>query len=142
MYSLLYSSIEFLWNSLRSDGSKDDQVLLNQALQHCSIKWQSYRTSIKSNSISGECQDTGLKVTVLSLDKVCRHHCTGLHPHVLHPNSKKTHDGKKKTARKFQVWYLRDNWRELSGENVTNFKGFSTKSFLRNTSWLASISIS
>lgn len=133
----MFLSTELLWESIRGD-TRDDQVLLNYALKACHIQWQANGRSITNQSITGQCHNTGLKVTVLPLSEICRYKCGKEGFHVWHRNTKKVGSVKKTTAKEGGHWYLRDNWRSLN--SVVRRKDIGK--LLKGTNWLTLISVS
>lgn len=122
-----------LWDSIRGD-SNDDQVLLNYALKACNIHWQAKGKTVANQSITGQCPDTKLKVTVLPHSEICRYDCGTEGYHVWHRLSKKKPDLKKRAAMRGGRWYLKDNWRSL-GQTERG-------KVLKDVDWLTLISVS
>lgn len=121
-----------LWESITGDTS-DDQVLLNYALKACNIQWQANGKKIANQSITGQCHNTGLKVTVLPQSEICRYNCGKEGFYVWHRLTNKKGNIKRKTAKESGRWYLRDNWRSLRRKDTGK---------LKDTDWLTSISVS
>ena len=99
------------------------------------MQWQG-NTAI-NNSVDGRCRRTGLRVTVLPQSEICRYRCSDQKGfHIWHQLVKKVNSLKKSVAKENHVWYLRDDWISLDSVGSNGGK------FLKDTDWLALISVS
>lgn len=114
-----------------------DQGFVNIALYQFGMNW--HGLDIGNHSIDGHCQN-GLKVTVLSLNEVCRQTCTTFSiegnrnhiPYVWHNSGKHSGEGKKAAANRVGTWYLRDGWDSTAAHGRTDS--------LKDIDWLKSLS--
>ena len=100
----------------------DDQVLINNALQHCGIVWRPPTTD--SRYVQGQCRDSGLRVALLPHTAVCRQ-CGevggggggGGGYFVWHQKGPRNQADKRTVAEKGGRWFLRQDWqtRDRSG---------------------------
>ena len=84
----------------------DDQLLMNEGLDMCGIKW--HRTS---SSMTGSCSRyVNLTVTLLSLTDVCRHCANNINYFVWHERVPKKAKLKKQAAENGKVWFLKEDY--------------------------------
>lgn len=96
--------------------SYNDQARLNNALLKLGVKWgKSYKQDFITTDWNGT-TDIEFNVTILSGLKMCRHLCSKTHInkyYVWHKGGSGT-DGKRKYASQGGLWYLKNDWEELT----------------------------
>ena len=101
-----------------------DQYQVNWALFRMGMVWERRGKNIANDSIDGVSPESGLKVTVLPRNAVCRETCSDLSayagveewPYVWHV-IRSHRVSRKDDAQKASTWCLRDNWKMVSTRN-------------------------
>ena len=113
-----------------------DQYQVNQALLKMGMEWERRGKNIARDSIDGKSPDSGLQVTILPRNAVCRETCSNLSDyagveewpyvwHIFHSNRV----SRKDDAQKASTWCLREDWKVASTRNDS----------LNGTEWLRSL---
>lgn len=119
MYTLCdLSFIVKFWplsKTLKTD-LQDDQVRVNHILYQSGVTWYTmdHCNDISHCTITGLTKN-GLNVTLLSQDIICRS-CKHLQKHqyfIWHGRASRNSSSKEKKARKENVWFLRENWKDV-----------------------------
>lgn len=125
---------ELLWDLVTGE-SHSDQILINNGLSACGIKWQNKEKNIATQSIVGECSN-GLRVTILPHNKICRRTCVKLSatteefwPYVWHNITGHTGRFKMNAAKEGNVWWLRHDWKKFIQGKIE----------LNGTEWLSNL---
>lgn len=129
--------IGFLWDVVRKEMDRNDQRVVNGALDRFGIRWLKPKGH-SGRSVDGVCKN-GLKVTALSQAEVCRNKCTAYSsersrtkiPYIIHryvKNSGKRDEGKRNNAAQMNVWWLAKDWNSAARDDR-----------LKGTEWLASL---
>ena len=114
---------EMFWDvaSTVSNDTVDDQVRINTALNELDVRWYTERncTKVPSCVVYGRARG-GLGVVVLPGQMVCRH-CNkkwfGPELFIWHQLGAKIGITKEKLAKERHMWYLKPDWKKISGES-------------------------
>ena len=122
-------------NAVRGlSNTENDQERLNTALLQLNLHWdEGHHGDISVSDWQGV-TDNGLRVTILSVLKICRHSCHKSHRgeyYVWHKGGS-GREGKKKYARQGRLWFLRSDWEELT--NLSPLKGVDWLKTISNPS--------
>ena len=108
--------------SNRTEGIWNDQVKLYGVLDHgMNTTWSSDKDCNPPSTYNYHCNmtgitNTGLKIVILSHDLICRRCDPIKHDqyYVWHNFGRKSHNMKKQAAEKGSVWFLREDWKEVT----------------------------